>query len=110
MSDSTVDVSRSAATGWPTIDDIAAYTGVPKTDVMLQVALDAAIDYGSLTLGDRYGGPVTDSIKHACLDYAGSIYTNRIGQADVAVEAYLGSTPLSRYRRILLANRYTAIA
>ncbi len=110
MSDSTVDVSRSPSTGWPSIDDLSAYTGVPVTDPMLQVALDAAIDYGSLVLGDRFSGPVQGSVKQACLDYAGSIYTTRIGQSDVSVEQFLGSTPLTRYRRILLANRYTAIA
>jgi hypothetical protein len=63
-----------------------------------------------LVLGDRYVGPVNDSISRACLDYAASIYTERIGQNDVAIEGFLGSTPMTRYRRILLANRFTAIA
>lgn len=107
---STVDVSPSPATGWPTIDDLSAFTGVSASDPTLQTALDAAISLGSLILGDRYAGPVSPVIKQAAMDYAGSTYTERIGQADVAVEAFYGSTPLSRYRRILMTNRFTAIA
>jgi hypothetical protein len=110
MSDSTVDVGRTAATGWPLIEDASKYTGIPATDDILIWALESAVDYGSLTLGERYGGPVTGSVFQACLDYAGSVYTERIGQSDISVEQFLGSTPLTRYRRILLANRYTAIA
>lgn len=105
-----VDVGRSDATGWPTINDLSVYTGVPETDPALQWALDGSVDYGLIVLGDRFVGPVSDTIFRACLDYAGSIYTERIGQADVAAEAYYGSTPLNRYRRVLMANRFTAIA
>ena len=105
-----VDVSPSPATGWPTIDDLSVYTGVPASDPNLVDALEASISLGSLILGDRYSGPISESVKRAAMDYAGSIYTERIGQADVSVEAFYGSTPLSRYRKILLTNRFTAIA
>jgi hypothetical protein len=105
-----VAVPPSGATGWPTIDDLATFTGQPATDPDLVFALDAAISYGELTLGDRYLGPVSSSIHRAAMDYAGSIYTERIGQADVTIESFYGSTPLSRYRRILMTNRFTALA
>lgn len=105
-----VDVPRTTALGWPTIDDLASYAGVPASDPTLIASLDGAIDYGLLVLGDRYIGPVMGSVFRACLDYAASIYTERIGQADVQAEAFFGSTSITRYRRILLANRYTAIA
>jgi hypothetical protein len=107
---SSVNVGRIAGVGWPTIDELSLFTGVPATDETLIASLQGGIDYGSLVLGDRWTGDVSDSIHRACLDYAGSIYTERIGRADVAIEGFLGSTPLSRYRRILLANRFTAIA
>ena len=88
-----------------------AFTGVQASnDPMLQVALDAAISYGASTLGDRYAGPVNASVFRGCLDYAASVYTERIGQADVAIESFYGSTPLSRYRKLLLSSRFTAIA
>lgn len=105
-----VDVSPSSATGWPTIDDLSVYTGVPASDPTLVDALEASINLGGLILGDRYAGPISDSAKRAAMDYAGSIYTERIGQADVTVESFYGSTPLSRYRKVLLTNRFTAIA
>ena len=109
MSDA-VDVDRSSATGWPTISDLSTFTGQPESDADLQWALDAGIDYGNLVLGNRWQGTYMDSVFRACLDYSASIYSARIGQADVMVETYYGSTPLNRYRRVLLANRYTAIA
>lgn len=105
-----VDVSPSSATGWPTIDDLSAYTGVPAADPTLVDALEASISLGSMILGDRYVGPINGAIQRAAMDYAGSIYTERIGQADVTVESIYGSTPLSRYRKILLSSRFTAIA
>lgn len=105
-----VDVTPSLATGWPEIADLAAYTGVPESDPVLVNALGAAVDYGLITLGDRYVGPIGGAVFRACMDYAGSIYTERIGQADVTIEAIYGSTPITRYRRILLASRFTAIA
>jgi hypothetical protein len=107
---SPVNVGRINGTGWPTIDELALFSGVPATDETLLSSLSGAIDYGSLTLGDRWTGDVSDSIHRACMDYAASIYTERIGRADVQIEGFLGSTPLSRYRRVLLANRFTAIA
>lgn len=109
MSDA-VDVPPSAATGWPDISLLAEYTGVGVADPVLVNALAAAVGYGNLVLSDRYVGPVNDAVVRACLDYAGSIYTERIGQADVSVEAMFGSTSITRYRRILLASRFTAIA
>lgn len=106
-----VDVPVTLATDWPTIEDMEAFTGVSAAnDPMLQVALDAAISYGASTLGDRYVGPINGSIFRGCMDYAGSIYTERIGQADVTVETYFGSTPLTRYRKLLLTSRFTALA
>lgn len=110
MPDTPVDVPSSAATGWPTLEDLRDFTGVKTDDAMLTAALAAAISYGETTLGDRYVGPVNASIFRGCLDYAGSIYTERIGQADVTIEAFYGSTPLARFRKLLLVSRFTAIA
>lgn len=105
-----VNVGRITGNGWPTIDELATFTGVPASDAALIVSLDGAIDYGSSVLGDRWSGDVSPSIHRACLDYAASIYTERIGRSDIMIEGFLGSTPLQRYRRSLLANRFTAIA
>jgi hypothetical protein len=105
-----VNVGRADITGWPDIADLSVYTGVDQTDPALQWALDGAVDYGNLVLSGRYTGVVSASIFRACLDYAGSIYTERIGQADLMVEGFQGSSPQQRYRRVLLANRYVAIA
>jgi hypothetical protein len=110
MSDHSVNVARATITGWPEIADLSVYTGVDSTDPSLQWALDGAIDYGNLVLSDRFIGVVPESVFRAALDYAGSIYTERIGQADLIVEGYQGSSPQQRYRRILLANRFVAIA
>jgi hypothetical protein len=105
-----VNVGRAVITGWPEIADLAVYTGVDQTDASLLWALDAAVDYGNVVLSDRFVGVVPDSVFRACLDYAGSIYTERIGQADIIIEGYQGSSPQQRYRRVLLANRFVAIA
>jgi hypothetical protein len=110
MSDHTVNVDRAVITGWPDIADLSVYTGVDQADPSLLWALDAAIDYGNVVLTGRYAGVVPASVFRACLDYAGSIYTERIGQADIIVEGFQGSSPQQRYRRILLANRFVAIA
>lgn len=110
MSDHSVNAGRAVITGWPEIADLSVYTGVDSTDASLQWALDAAVDYGNVVLSDRFTGVVPESVFRACLDYAGSIYTERIGQADIIIEGYQGSSPQQRYRRILLANRYVAIA
>ena len=110
MSDTSANAGRALITGWPEIADLSVYTGVDQTDAALIWALDAAIDYGNLVLGDRFVGVVPDSVFRAALDYAGSIYTERIGQADIIIEGYQGSSPQQRYRRILLANRFVAFA
>lgn len=100
---------------WPTIDDAATFTSQSATDATLQWALDASIQYGKTVLGsvvvDGLEVPVEpdDSVFHACLDYAGSLYTQRIGASDVVVDAY-GTTPQQRYRRVLLASRYVGFA
>lgn len=105
-----VNTGRSPAVGWPTIDDLSKFAGVPVTDDALIWSLEGAIDYGSAVLGDRFLGDITESAFRACLDFAASIYTERIGQSDFTIEGYLGSTPMTRYRRVLLANRFTAFA
>lgn len=110
MSDHSVNVERAEITGWPDIADLAVYTGVDQADPSLQWALDGAVDYGNLVLSDRFVGVVPASVFRACLDYAGSIYTERIGQADLMIEGFQGSSPQQRYRRILLANRFVSIA
>jgi len=110
MSDHSVNAGRATITGWPEIADLSVYTGVDATDPSLLWALDAAIDYGNNVLGDRFTGVVPDSIFRASMDYAGSIYTERIGQADLIIEGYQGSSPQQRYRRVLLANRFVAFA
>jgi hypothetical protein len=107
---SPVNAGRILGDGWPTIEELSAFAGVPVTDETLISSLQGAVDYGSLVLGDRWTGDVSDSIHRACMDYAASIYAERIGRSDVAIEGYLGSTPTTRYRRVLLANRFTAIA
>lgn len=110
MSDHSVNAGRAAITGWPDIADLSVYTGVDQTDPALIWALDAAIDYGNVCLTDRFTGTVPDSVFRAAMDYAGSIYTERIGQADLIIEGYQGSSPQQRYRRVLLANRFVSIA
>lgn len=105
-----VNVPRASITGWPTIEDLGIFTGQDVSDEVLQSALKGAIDYGAGVLSDRFVGTVPDSVFQACLDYAGSIYTQRIGQADILVEGIQGTTPQQRYRRILLAARFVAIA
>jgi hypothetical protein len=106
-----VNVGRANLTGWPDIADLSVFTGVDQTDPSLQWALDGAIDYGNAVLGDRFTGVVSHSVYRACLDYAGSIYVERVGQADLIVEGMgQGSSPQQRYRRILLANRFVALA
>jgi len=105
-----VNVGRATITGWPDIADLSVYTGVDQADPSLQWALDASVDYGNVCLSDRFAGVVPASVFRACLDYAGSIYTERIGQADLIIEGYQGSSPQQRYRRVLLANRFVAIA
>jgi hypothetical protein len=105
-----VNVGRAAITGWPTITDLSVYTGVDQTDPSLQWALDASVDYGNVCLTDRFIGVVPESVFRACMDYAGSIYTERIGQADIMIEGFQGSSPQQRYRRVLLANRFVALA
>lgn len=112
MSDSAAEVNapRASITGWPTIEDASEFTGVDVGDEVLQQALAGAIDYGNIVLSDRFVGTVPTSVFAACLDYTGSMYTQRIGQADILVDGVQGSTPQQRYRRILLANRFVGIA
>jgi len=110
MSDHTVNTGRSPVTGWPTISDLSVFTGVDEQDATLLWALDSAIDYGSSVLSDLFVGTVPPAVFGACLDYAGSVYTERIGQNDIIIDGAQGSTPQQRYRRILLALRYVAIA
>jgi hypothetical protein len=103
-------VPVSGATGWPTIEEAAAFISVAPTDAALIACLDKAISVGVIVLGDNFAGVIPDAVKTACLDYTGSCYTERIGQSDVVIEGLQGSVSLSRYRRTLLAARFVAIA
>ncbi len=103
-------VPASTATGWPEIEDLAAFTGVGAGDANLLVALNRAVDYGRDVLGSAYTGEITQSVFGACLDYAGSVFTERIGSSDIVIEGLQGSVAVSRYRRALTAARFTAIA
>lgn len=104
------NVQPTPATGWPTIDDLASFTGVGKSDPTLVVALERAVSYGQNVLGEAYTGTVSKSVFGACLDYAGTIYTERIGSSDIVIEGLQGSVAISRYRRALLSDRFVAIA
>lgn len=105
-----VRVPESSATGWPTIADLASFSGAPVNDPTLVTALNGAIAYGKDVLGEAYTGAITDNVFRACLDYAGSTYTERIAQSDIIIEGLQGSVSLSRYRRALLASRFVGIA
>ena len=101
---------------WPTIDALSLFTGQPPSPV-LQWALDASVSYGMTVLAETSNGDGTTTVNepnpsvfNGCLDYAASIYTQRISQADFFTSAEQGSTPQQRYRRLLLASRYVAIA
>jgi hypothetical protein len=109
---SDVNVTPSTATGWPTVDDLAAFlTNADKSDPALQWAIDKAVSYGADVLGDRYIGQISPGVFGACLDYAGSAYVERVGQNDIVIEGLQGSSiSLARYRRFLQASRFTAIA
>jgi hypothetical protein len=103
-------VPASLATGWPTIDEAAAFIAVAPTDPALIECLAKAVSYGCIVLGDNFAGVIPDAVKTAALDYTGSTYTERIGQSDVIIEGLQGSVSLSRYRRTLLAARFVGIA
>jgi hypothetical protein len=97
---------------WPTIEDLEKFTRQTADDVM-QWALDASIQYGTTVLdvdADGVPYPPDASVFNACLDYAGTLYTQRIGGNDVFVTGVEGSTPQQRYRRILLASRPVGFA
>lgn len=106
----TTRVPSSPATGWPSIADASSFTGVGENDATLIVALDRAVAYGKDVLGEAYTGEITKSVFGACLDYAGSVYTERIGGSDIIIEGLQGSVAISRYRRALLSSRFVAIA
>lgn len=103
-------VPVSSATGWPTIDEAAVYISVSASDPVLAECLEKAISMGVIVLGDNFAGTIPGAVHTAALDYTGSCYTERIGQADVVIEGLQGSVSLSRYRRTLLAARFVAIA
>jgi hypothetical protein len=103
-------VPVSTATGWPTIDEAATFISVDPTDPALIECLAKAISYGNIVLGDNFAGVIPDVVRTACLDYTGSTYTERIGQADIVIEGLQGSVSLSRYRRTLLAARFVGFA
>lgn len=103
-------VPVSGAIGWPTIEEAATFVQVSATDPVLHEMRDKAESYGISVLGDNYAGNITMAVHAAALDYIGSCYTERIGQADVVIEGLQGSVSLSRYRRTLLSARFVAIA
>lgn len=104
------DVPQSPATGWPTIDELATFAQASAADDVLQQCLDDAIDYGSQVLGAGYVGPLPASGHRAAMTYAATNFTERIANADMIVDALSGPTAMTRYRRSLLACRYTAFA
>jgi hypothetical protein len=107
--------TRQSFAMWPTIADLEQFTKV-FADPVQEWALNAAVAYGVEVLGSTTVGGVTTvnppdaSVFAGCLDYAASIYTQRISQADFFTSPEQGSTPQQRYRRLLLASRYVAIA
>lgn len=96
---------------WPTITDLETFVG-QSGDATLDWALAAAIDYGAGVLDSTDGvfNDPDDAVFQACLDYASSLYTMRIGGNDIMVSGVEGTTPQQRYRRILLASRPVGFA
>jgi len=96
---------------WPTITDLEAFVRVSAADdPVMQWSLDSAINYAKIVLGVTDLPQPSESVFFACVEYAGSLYTQRTGQADYYTSPNEGSTPMQRYRKILLVNRPVAIA
>jgi hypothetical protein len=97
--------------GWPAIEDLEQFTRQGKDDIM-QWALGASIAYGQKVLdeSDQIVNEPSNSVFMACLDYAAALYTARNGGVDLTVDLTEGSTPLQRYRKILLADRAVGFA
>lgn len=96
---------------WPTLEQYATYLRLTSPfDDAVQQTLDAAISYGTRTGGDAFATEVPDDVFQACLDYAGSLYMERIGQSDQFTDPVQGSTPQQRYRRIILSARMVGFA
>jgi hypothetical protein len=98
---------------WPVYADLEAFLRLPgaaATDQALTESLDAAVSYGKLTLGEGFETDVPDHVRTGCLDYAGSLYMERVGGSDQFTDAVQGSTPQQRFRRLLLASRMPGFA
>lgn len=96
---------------WPTINELAVFTR-QQVDETMDWALDAAISYGQTVLASSNLVPNEPdaSVFNGCLDYAASLYTARIGGVDLTIEPGEGSTPLQRYRKLLLVSRPVGFA
>lgn len=97
---------------WPTIANLQSFLRQPVVDDVMTWALDASIEYGQTVLLqlDADAPLPDDSVFFACLDYASALYTARNGGVDLTVDIGEGSTPLQRYRKVLLVARPVGFA
>lgn len=97
---------------WPTIGDMVKFTRQQTSDDVMQWALDSSVAYGTKVLAesDQVENDPSDSVFWGCLDYASALYTNRNGGVDLVVDPGDGTTPLQRYRKVLLVDRAVGFA
>ena len=98
---------------WPTTSDLQTFLRQSAPDDVMTWALEASIQYGQTVLAEM--GSVDppqpdDSVFFGCLDYASALYTARNGGVDLTVDIGEGSTPLQRYRKVLLVSRPVGFA
>lgn len=97
---------------WPNISDFQKFVRQTTTDEVADWALAASIAYGEKVLSetDALINEPSEAVFNAALEYAAALYTARNGGVDLTVDMGEGSTPLQRYRKILLVDRPVGFA